>query len=291
MVRSLLSPIRNTTVNTQLRIAALLSLLALAFGPGARANLVTNGNFIQVKIGGSSSSTAYGQFGSDPNGSPASGAQLTVTGWDTGGYNFVFTPGTIDGGTTGGPNTGVTTQTAGQFTNTYMWGKNNGGTTVIPAAPTGGNIIAADGAYETGAITQTVTGLTVGKTYVLKFYWAGAQQQSFTGQTTESWTVSLGTGKVAGNFSTSTVTVPSMGFSGWQSATMYFYANSTSEVLSFLAVGTPSGEPPFSLLADVDLEIVPDFSNWMIFFGFGAVCILVEVIRRRHRQPVVGTAA
>jgi hypothetical protein len=65
---------------------------------------------------------------------------------------------------------------------------------------------------------------------------------------------------------------------------MYFYANSTTETLSFLAAGTPSGEPPFSLVADVDLEIVPDFSNWLLFTGFGTVCMFLEILRRRRRR-------
>jgi hypothetical protein len=43
------------------------------------------------------------------------------------------------------------------------------------------------------------------------------------------------------------------GFSGWQLQTFDFTANSTSELLSFLAVGTPTGVPPFALLDGVSL--------------------------------------
>ena len=63
----------------------------------------------------------------------------------------------------------------------------------------------------------------------------------------------------------------------------YTMASST-ETLSFLAVGTPSGQPPFSLLAGVDVEVVPEFTNWMVFAVFGAACIVVEVVRRRRRR-------
>jgi hypothetical protein len=277
---------RKNTLKASIRTIVVTLLLALASAQSGRANLVTDGTFTGVTDLSGNPSTGYGQFGPDPSsGSVATGALLKVTSWTTDGYNFVFTPGTIDGGTnSGGPNAGVPTQTGGQSPNTYMWGKNNGGTTAIPNAPGGGNIIAADGAYEVAPIQQTISGLTVGQTYVLKFNFAGAQQQGYTAATTEKWIVSMGTGVFAGNFSTATQSVPGMGFSGWQTATMYFYAGSATETLSFLAAGTPNGQPPFSLLADVDLEVVPDFSNWMVFTGFGVACILFEMMRRRRRM-------
>ncbi len=277
-------------MKTPLHLAASLLLLALASSQSAHANLITDGTFTSVTDLSGNASAGYGQIGPDGNGSAASGATLELTGWSTGGYNYVFTPGTIDGGTTAGPNTGVAAETGGT-TGTYMWGTHNGGSTAITNPPGGGNIVAADGAYETGAITQSVSGLTVGKTYALTFYYAGAQQQGYTSNTTEKWVVNMGTGAVAGNFSTTTLSVPGKGFSGWYQATMYFYAGATTETLSFLAAGTPNGQPPFSLLADVDLQIVPDFSNWMVFAGFGAICLFSEVMRRRRRPLTVPLAA
>jgi hypothetical protein len=228
------------------------------------------------------SSTLYGQFGT------GAGSTLSVANWTTSGYNFVYAPGTADVGTqANGANAGKPKEAPGQFNaangygNTYMWGPNNGSANGLPASsPLGGNFIAADGAYEVGAISQTITGLTVGQTYVLKFYWAGAQQESFTGTTSEWWQVSLG----GQTFSTGTVSLTSEGFSGWQQQTFYFTGTATSETLSFLAGGTPAGEPPFSLLAGVDLEVVPDFSNWMVFAGFGTLCIVLEVGRRRRKS-------
>lgn len=261
------------------------SLLSLLLVPGTQANLVQNGDFTSVTYSGALPVTVlFGEFGSGyPSTTPA--PQLSVTGWSTAGYNYVYTPATIDQGTTTGANAGQPNQAPAQFNaangygNTYMWGTNNGGTTTITAPPGGGNIIAGDGAYETAAITQTITGLTVGQTYVLKFSWAGGQQQSFSGITTEAWAASLG----AQSFTTSTVTTPSHGFSGWMQETFYYTATSTSETLSFLAVGTPNGEPPFALLANVDLEVVPELSNWMIFAGFGVSCIVLEGVRRRRK--------
>jgi hypothetical protein len=39
----------------------------------------------------------------------------------------------------------------------------------------------------------------------------------------------------------------------WTKQTLTFTADSTSNVLSFLAVGTPNGAPPFSLLSSVSV--------------------------------------
>jgi len=44
------------------------------------------------------------------------------------------------------------------------------------------------------------------------------------------------------------------GFTGWRQESMTFTAQNTSEVLSFLAVGTPNGVPPFSLLDGVTMD-------------------------------------
>ncbi|HEX4086104.1 MAG TPA: hypothetical protein VHY22_14410 [Chthoniobacteraceae bacterium] len=275
---------------TALRTVALLFvLMAFAWVRQASAqytNLVTDGTFGQVSLSSGQSSTGlttlYGQFGT---------GYLTVAGWSTTGYNFVYAPNTVDQGTgTGGAFAGQPKEAPGQYTvngygNQYMWGSHNGGTAAWPATdPAGGDFIAADGTYESGAITQTITGLKVGEAYALKFYWGAAQQQSYTGSTTEWWSVSLG-GETE---STSTFSLASGSFSGWMQDTMYFTATSATETLSFLAGGTPNGQPPFSLLGGVSLEVVPDFSNWMAFASFGGGCMLLEAGRRRRRQKKSG---
>lgn len=275
------------------RTTAFLFILACAAVRNADANLVQNGDFSSVSYSGTMGglTTLYGEFGT--------GGSLTVSNWSTTGYNFVYAPGTADAGTqANGANFRQPKEAPGEYNasngygNTYLWGPKNGSSNGMPTtSPAGGNFIAADGAFETAAITQTITGLTVGQTYVLTFYWAGAQQQGYTGTTTDNWTVKLGTE----SHTTSTVTVASEGFSGWQQQTFYYTATSSSETLSFLAAGTPTGEPPFSLLAAVDLEVVPDFSNWMVFAGFGVGCIFFKVSRRRRRSrslpPVAVPAA
>lgn len=292
---------RINTLKTPFRITTLLVFFAMFLAQNAFANLVQNGTFTSVTYSGGLSLTApyFGQIGPDSGTSPASGATLTVTNWATGGYNFVYNVSNVDQGTqAGGALAGQPKEAPGQFNaangygNTYMWGSHNGGASTWTAPPSGGNFIAADGAYEVGAITQTITGLTVGQTYVLKFYYGAAQQQgTFTQSTTEQWTVSMGTGNVAGNFKTTNINLGAESFSGWFQATMFFSANSTTETLSFLASGTPSGEPPFALLAGVDLEVVPDCSSWLIFAGFGSLCIAFEMMRRRRHRAEFALAA
>jgi len=276
------------TIKIPFFITAFAFIFALAITPNASANLIQDANFTSVVNTqgdtGLNPAVLYGQFGT---------GYLTVTDWTTTGYNFVYVPGTIDAGTqANGATSGTSAEQApGQynvgsgtnkgFGNTYMWGINNSGSNTITAPPKGGNIIAMDGdSTLSGTVSQTITGLTVGHTYALTFSWAAAQQQSFTGTTSEALQVSLGTGTQT----TTTYDLPNHSFSGWMSGTMYFTATGTSEVLGFLAFGAPNGEPPFTLLADVDLEVIPDFSNWMVFTGFGTVCIIFETLRRRRRR-------
>jgi hypothetical protein len=235
--------IKNFEATTQLLKKALLigalttALLVLAAAAHAD-DLVTNGNFASTTNGPGEFDTSY----------------TTATDWSSSGYNFIFAPGTAD--TTGS----YTPQFNGYLT---VWGPNNGSANGLPASsPYGGNFVAADGAYEVGAISQTISGLTAGDTYAVSFYWAGAQQSGFNGITTEGWDVSLGGQTV----DTPVLTDPSHGFTGWQYSTLDFTATSNSEVLSFLAVGTPSGEPPFSLLADVSMTQTPEPGTLPLLF-------------------------
>lgn len=106
-----------------------------------------------------------------------------------------------------------------------------------------------DSDFQQGALEQTISGLTAGHQYTVSFYWAGGQQYGFNGPTTDQLQVSLG----GETLSTSVVDVASHGFSGWMQESMTFTADATSDVLSFFAVGTPQGVPPFALLDGVSL--------------------------------------
>lgn len=123
-------------------------------------------------------------------------------------------------------------------------------------------------------ITQTITGLTPGQLYAVSFYQAAAQQTGFTGGTTEQWAVNLGdTVLTTSNYTTagqlsalmSPIQLGGPGLAGgtatavspWQQQSLTFTPTSAISTLSFLAVGLPSGMPPFSLLTGVSVEAVP----------------------------------
>ena len=141
----------------------------------------------------------------------------------------------------------------------------------------------ADGDFSVGAITQTITGLTVGLQYAVSFYWGAAQQKgaSYTSATTEQWRVTLGSELHI----TPTINNPGQGFTGWLSQTLTYTATSTSEVLSFLAAGTPSGAPPFSLLDGVSIAIaVAEPASWMTLVVAVLSIIGVAHLKRRSSQ-------
>lgn len=234
--------IENQSLRSQFLIAVLCGVMILCSAHKARAqvDLVLNGNFSATNWitpqPANVATTNGGQLGYN----------LNATGWTnvTGsslGYNFLFTAGSVDSNGVNG--------NAGSLS---LWSTNNGGVSTLTAPPGGGNFIAADGAYETEPIQQTITGLTPGQNYALSFYWGAAQQTGFSGATTELWSASLG----GQTFSTTAYSLPSKGFSGWIQQTFNYTATNSSEVLSFLAAGTPSGQPPFSLLADVSMQVV-----------------------------------
>lgn len=208
---------------------------------------------------------ANGDFETTTNGVGQINAHTVATGWTSTGYNFLFAPNTAD-----------TTGTYGGLT---LWGPGKGAANGLVNSPTGGNFLAADGAYGVAPISQTITGLVAGKTYDLGFYWAAAQQSGYTGLNTEQWIVSLG----GQTISTSVYNNASHGFSGWMHESFTYTATSTSEVLSFLARGTPTGEPPFSLLDGVSLTAnVPEPSTTALIVGGLVLLGCASRLRRRR---------
>lgn len=120
-------------------------------------------------------------------------------------------------------------------------------------SPAGGNFFGGDGDTSIhAAISQTVTGLTPGEQYTLSFYQAAAQQRGFNGVTTERWQVTFGTET---QFST-LMNTEDHGKTDWNAQSLTFTATSGSQVLSFLAQGTPNGQPPFVLLDGVSIAAV-----------------------------------
>ena len=244
----------------------LLGLIACAGADRASAqNLVQNGNFAQ-------SSYAYSsQFGTPYGGQG-------VTDWlGNGGYNDYFLNGTAT------TITAATTYNGGSTTSgsEKLWGT----AAFTGTSPNGDNFVAMDGDTSVnsaggGGVSQTITGLTPDAHYSVSFVWAGAQMQSRTGATTDSLLVSLG----SQSFSTPVVNDVSQGFTGWMTQTFTFTATATSELLSFLSVGTPTGAPPIALLTDVTL--VPEPAT-MSVMGVGLMGLIAARRRRRVDRVAV----
>ncbi len=259
----------------------LIATVALAFGAGghamAQTNLVTNGYFDQTTTGGG---------GAYYTGSATNIAGTTqATGWyacatqsctnSDANYPFLFiaTPGVADGAGTNAsngfadpwdaPNNGTNPNT---MVYRDLWGAANGGVgqdgqvgdAFNGYGPLGANdpnnFLIADGDFHKDAIYQTINNLVVGDHYSVVFDWAAGQWSKNTGATTEQWQVSLGNSTGY----TSVFNLNSKSFSGWMPATINFTATSTSEALSFFALGTPVGMPPMLLLDDVQMYDTPE---------------------------------
>ncbi len=240
-----------------LTAVAATAILAMDPAPAHATPVINNGDFETVTT---ASSTEFG----------TRYAGQVVTGWTTGGYNFLFMPGTAD-----------TTGAANEFGEQLkLWGPGDGSTNGLKtSSPTGGNFIGADGAYGQAGIQQTITGLGVNSIASITFYWAGAQQYNFNGTSTEAWQVTLGNE----THSTQVLNNVEHGFTGWQKTTLSFVVTSTTEVLSFLAIGTPTGVPPFSLLDGVSISEVPEPTSLALMgTGLGVISLLL-----RRRRVVV----
>ena len=253
----------DVVVSRSPRIAALatLALTAMAVSAHAAPVTVVNGGFEQTLTPNSS------QFG-------AQFAQQQVTGWTTSGYNFVFLPGTAD-------TTGAVGQFNGLSNPVKLWGPGDGSNNGLTASPNGGNYLALNGVFEVGPVSQMLTGLTAGVATTVSFDWAGAQQYGYNGATTEQLLVSLGSQTLA----TAILDDPSHGFTGWKTASLTFTPTDSTEMLSFLAKGTPGGEPPNVLLDGVSVSQnspVPEPST-LALLGTGLAGVS-GMLRRRYKR-------
>jgi len=237
---------------------ALAAALAISSSAHALTNLVTNGSFETSTCGSNT------QFGAGFGGQ-------CVTGWTGGHGNPTGVNSDLQYYFVGG------TQTTVNAANQYGDPNQDFYPSFNALSPDGGNFVGLDGdVANSGAISQTLTGLLVGKTYTLTFDWAAAQLDNRVGQTTEQLAVSFG----GQTINTGVLTIPSMGFSGWKVATMMFTPTATTQTLSFLSIGTPGGLPPIATLDGVSLT-VPEPATWaMMLVGFGGIGAMIR--RRRH---------
>ena len=225
--------------SSTLLASSALALMALTVP--ASAALITNGSFETVGAGITNSFQL------------PSGNTTMLPGWNsTAAIACVVFPGTATTNACGG-------------TAPNLWA----GTT----SPDGGNFFVMD-IDNSGLLSQTLAGLIVGAFYNVSFYQAGAQFQPDTGATFENWTVALG----AESHDSALLSTPSHGFTGWFKQNLIFKATSTSEVLSFFAVGSPHGLPPAIALDDVEVTFVPEPGTFALM---GMALIGVASVRKR----------
>ena len=236
------------------------SHLALAIAAGlaaspvsATTNLVTNGDFTILTNGPGQISEGF--------------STTIATGWTAAGYNAVLAV------------ADQAVNTVYGTANLAMWDKANGGNNNWNglAARGTGNILAIDGDFGTQTqVSQTVSGLTIGKTYTLNFDYAFAQQYGYNGATIQHLTAEMGsTAWTSADFE-----LANHGFSGWKGKSLEFTADSASEVLSFLAYGNVP-VPPFSLVSNVSIAAVPELSTWALMLaGFAGLAYAGRARRR-----------
>ena len=223
-----------------------LPSLAVALSTPAHANLITNGGFVPVSSIGTAKSGLLTNLSQN------------IPGWTAKAYNNIgldFWGGVVADGNTISVNLDEALWQGNSGVRHYM---NVPDVTYVSSVDGSGWFLNIDSDPRFGdTMEQTVNGLIQGHTYELSFSQAAGQYAPDPDvQITSWWRVTFGSSPF---IDSATMTVASGApISAWQSQTMNFTATSTSQLLSFLAQGTPIGGPPFALLSGVSLtDITP----------------------------------
>ena len=280
------------------------AIAAVASMPAFAGNLVTNGGFEDNFGAGQFNQTLPGSAGGQNANHPGTTADgWTVNGTNSSfpnGYAFIFNNGHSF------TNTDSTFGPTSQYANPGgpatlpLWA----GTHSVPNdSGEGTSFYGVDSTFHPSALTQEITGLTVGDKYTLSFDYAAAQQLSYSGNTTDNWVVMLGGQTIA----STNIDLLSHEFSGWFTDTVTFtYGGIGSDpgLLSFVNNGmggcdsnflhcaitdpSASGGPPFSLLDGVSLTgSAPEPSTWaMMLLGFAGLAYAGLRNRRRSAFSV-----
>jgi len=267
--------------------AGLLSALMLAApllaGTTAQAaQFVTNGNFATTVVNGTT-------YTNDSGPSFNMQGQGSVTGWnDNGGYNMLYTNAAS-----------ATSSSNGVSGAVWLWATGNGGISTFSNPTTGGPaFIAMDSDFpgNTAAVSQNITGLAVGKSYVLTFEYGFAQQAGFDNSPNTLYDL-LAANLSSGGILTTTsgasclesdgagsggYNFPDKSFTGWINASCTFTATASNEVLSFLSSSTLA-VPPFAVIANVSLT-GPAIPEPMSIALFGAGLAGLAGARRLRRS-------
>jgi hypothetical protein len=276
--------------------------IALNLMPVQQAQAATltqsGGNFKPSATTSPTTTTAWGSYNTADS--------STVTGWTSQGYNFLYPNGTA---LTGGalPLYGSTLSAPAGAGNYYIGADSAYQTGYIfetLSNLTIGSIYEVSfyqaagqqSGFADGRSTTDVWIANVGGTYTAPPLVNGGNDEydtttnlpkgGFTGGTTYTApTMTLASGADAG---TQTNASGPANVNGWQQDSFVFTANSAntttdattgvvSSKLSFLAKGSPSGRPPFALLAGVNAKQIPEPAEYMgTLIGFGFVGIAIK---------------
>jgi hypothetical protein len=243
----------------------------IAFSAGASAQTIQNGNFTSVT---SAPTAAWSELGvKNGNLTPA------LSNWSVPGTGIACVTGPNPTSATAICGTSYAGNTGNNPSYATLWATPGS----PPVAGYTGNVIVADAdASYQETISQTLTGLTSGKTYSITFYQAGVQQAGYTGAYNDYWQVSLGSSTA----NSAVMAVASKGMAGWEKQVINFTATGSSEVLSFLAQSSGAGanEPPMVLLANVSLAAAPEPGS-LALMGAGLLGLIG--LRRRRRVAAV----